>query len=394
MEGKRRAKIVVAPDSYKGSLKSTEAARVMQMAIKMEFPDVEVVRAPMADGGEGTVEVLVESCGGEIKTVQVTGPLGEPVEAYFGVLPDGTAAIEMAAAAGLPLVPPEKRDPTKTTTYGVGELIKAALDEGCRTVIVGVGGSATNDAGAGMAQALGAKLLDKEGKQIGFGGLELLRLERIDLSEMDPRVRETKFIVASDVNNPLYGPEGAAYVYAPQKGATPAQVVELDRALRKFAEVVERDLGKEIADLPGAGAAGGLGAGLVAFLDAELRMGAAVVMEVTRFEEKIEGADLIITGEGKIDSQVKFGKALLAVGRVAQKHGIPVAAIAGQVDEDADVVFEYGITATFSMLQGPTTLEEAMRRQASLLARETQNVVRLFLSAKFPEAVSEGEGQG
>ncbi|HIE09885.1 MAG TPA: glycerate kinase, partial [Armatimonadetes bacterium] len=338
------------------------------------------------------VEVLVESCGGEMRTLQVTGPMGEPVEAFFGVLPDGTAVIEMAAAAGLPLVPPERRDPTRTTTYGVGELIKAALDEGCRTIIVGVGGSATNDAGAGMAQALGAKLLDREGKQIGFGGLELLRLERIDLSGMDPRIKEAKFIVASDVNNPLYGPEGAAYVYAPQKGATPAQVAELDRALRKFAEVVERDLGKEIADLPGAGAAGGLGAGLVAFLDAELRMGAAVVMEVTEFERKIQGADLIITGEGKVDSQVKFGKALLAVGRMGQKHGIPVVAIAGQVDEDAEVVFEYGITATFSMLQGPTTLEEAMRRQATLLARETQNVVRLFLSAKFGRDVSKGKG--
>ncbi len=378
----KKAKIVVAPDSYKGSLTSPEAARIMQMAIKMEFPDVEVIRAPMADGGEGTVEVLVESCGGEIKRAQVTGPLGEPVESFFGVLPDGTGVIEMAAAAGLPLVPPEKRNPMRTTTYGVGELIKAALDEGCRKIIIGIGGSATNDAGAGMAQALGAKLLDAEGKQIGFGGGELLRLEKIDLSEMDPRVKETKFIIASDVNNPLYGPEGAAYVYAPQKGATPAQVVELDRALRKFAEVVERDLDKEIADVPGAGAAGGLGAGLMAFLDAELRMGVAVVMEVTNFEEKVKDADLVITGEGKIDSQVKFGKALLGVARVAQKYGVPVVAIAGQVDEDADVVFDYGITAIFSMLQGPATLEEAMRRTASLLAVETQNVVRLFLSAR------------
>jgi len=258
-------KIVIAPDSFKGSLTALEAANAIEDGFRRVFPEAEIVKVPMADGGEGTVQSLVDATGGRIVKRIVTGPLGDKVEAQFGILGDGkTAVIEMASASGLPLIPPHKRNPMVTTTYGTGELIKAALDMDCRKFIIGIGGSATNDGGGGMAQALGVKLLDKDGNDIPFGGKGLLKLNRIDISTLDPRIAESEIVVACDVDNPLTGPRGAARVYSPQKGATPEMVEILEKALERFAEVVKRDLGKDVKNIPGAGAAGGLGAGLMA----------------------------------------------------------------------------------------------------------------------------------
>jgi glycerate kinase len=370
-------KIVIAPDSFKGSLTALEAANAIEEGLKRVFPGSEILKVPMADGGEGTVQSLVDATGGRIVKKLVTGPLGEKVEAQFGVLGDGrTAVIEMAAASGLPLVPPEKRNPMLTTTYGTGELIKAALEMGCRRFIIGIGGSATNDGGAGMAQALGAKLLDEEDSDIPFGGGGLLKLERIDISTLDPRIAESEIVVACDVDNPLTGPRGAARVYSPQKGATPEMVEILDRALERFARIVKRDLGKDIKDVPGAGAAGGLGAGLMAFLNARLQLGVDIVIEATELEEKVKGADLVITGEGGIDSQTVYGKTPIGVAKVAKKFDIPVIAIAGGISDDASVVYEHGIDALMSIIPRPMSLDEAMAQGAKLLADAAERVAR------------------
>lgn len=372
-------RIVVAPDSFKGSLTALQVAEAVEEGIRRVVPDAEIIKVPMADGGEGTVQSLVDATGGRIVRRKVTGPLGEEVEAQFGILGDGvTAAIEMASASGLPLVPPDKRNPMVTTTYGTGELISAALDMGCRRFIIGIGGSATNDGGAGMAQALGVKLLDGEGRQIPFGGGGLLKLERIDMSGLDPRIRGSKVVVACDVDNPLTGPRGAARVYSPQKGATPEMVELLDRALERFAEVIKRDLGKDVRDVPGAGAAGGLGAGLMAFLDAELRSGVDIVIEAVGLEGKMRGADLVVTGEGEIDSQTVFGKTPIGVAKLAKKFGIPVVAIAGGISDDASVVYRHGIDAMMSIVPGPISLDEAISRGAELVADASERLMRLI----------------
>jgi len=373
-------RVVIAPDSFKGSLTALEVANAVEEGLKRVIPDLEAVKVPMADGGEGTVQSLVDATGGRIIKRTVTGPLGEKVEAEFGILGDGvTAVIEMASASGLPLVPPEKRNPMVTTTYGTGELIKAALDMGCRRFIIGIGGSATNDGGAGMAQALGVKLLDKDGKQIPFGGGGLLKLERIDISTLDPRIKESEIVVACDVDNPLTGPRGAARVYAPQKGATPEMVEILDRALKRFAEIVRRDLGKDVENVPGAGAAGGLGAGLMAFLNAKLRSGVEIVIETVKLEEKMRGADLVITGEGGIDSQTVFGKTPIGVAKTAKKFDLPVIAIAGGISDDASVLYEHGIDAMVSIIPRPMSLEEAISRGAELVADAAERAARLLL---------------
>lgn len=300
-------KIVVAPDSFKGSLTAIEVADGIEQGIREIFPEAEIVKIPMADGGDGTVQCLVNATGGKILREKVIDPLGEEVLASYGILGDKkTAVIEMAEASGLTLVSENKRNPLITTTYGTGQLIRAALNQGCRKMIIGIGGSATNDGGAGMVQALGAKLLDKEEKEIGFGGGELKKISRIDIRHMDKRLSDTKIVVASDVTNPLCGPKGASRVYGPQKGATPEMAVELDKSLAHFAKMIKRDLHKDVKNIPGAGAAGGLGASLMAFLNAELRPGIDIVIEVVRLEEAIKGADLVITGEGKIDSQTIY----------------------------------------------------------------------------------------
>lgn len=370
-------KIVIAPDSFKGSLSAGEVARAIEEGIKKVFPEAEIKKVPLADGGEGTMRVLVQATGGKIKTAGVTGPLGEKIKANYGILGDGkTAVIEMAAASGLTLIPPKKMDPSKTTTYGTGELIKTALKKGYRNFIVGIGGSATIDGGAGMAQALGIKLLDEDGKDIGFGGGELKKLKRIDISHLDPRIKKSRIIIASDVNNLLYGKKGAAKIYGPQKGATPKIVKELDEALKHFSEILKRDLNKDVADIPGAGAAGGLGAGFMAFLGAELKSGADIVMEITGLEKEIADADLVITGEGKMDGQTLYGKVPYGVAKLAKKHKKKLIAICGTLGEGAEVLYQHGFNAIFPIRKNSMSLKESMRRARELVSETTEKAMR------------------
>ncbi|HEX77556.1 MAG TPA: glycerate kinase [Dehalococcoidia bacterium] len=377
-------KIVVAPQAYKGNLTALEVAQAIERGIRAVAPEAEVVLVPMADGGEGTVQALVDATGGRFISTQVTDPMGKPVLAAWGLLGDGlTAVIEMSAASGLPLVPPEKRNPLVATTYGTGELILAAVAAGCRKLIIGIGGSATNDGGAGMAQALGARLLDAEGKQLPWGGAALAYLDHIDITAMEPRLRECQVVVACDVANPLCGPQGASAVYGPQKGATPEMVTQLDAALAHYADIIERDLGIDIRDLPGAGAAGGLGAGLVAFLKAELRPGIDIVCEAIGLTEKLRDADLVFTGEGRLDGQTIFGKSACGVAQRAKAFGLPVIAIAGEVAPDCKATYEHGIDVALSIAPGPISLERAMAEAKSLTSEAAERAMRLFLlSAK------------
>ena len=378
-------KILIAPDSYKGSLTALEVATAIEEGIRRVFPQAEVRKVPMADGGEGTVQSLIDATGGEIVKKEVIGPLGGEVMAFYGILGNKkTAVVEMAAASGLPLVPPEKRDPSRTTTYGTGELIKDALEKGCRNFIVGIGGSATTDGGAGMAQALGAKLLDKEGREIGFGGGNLIKLDRIDVSNLDGEIRESTVTVASDVENPLCGEQGAARVYSPQKGATPEMVEELERALEHFAKIILHDLGKDVRDVPGAGAAGGLGAGLIAFLGAELRAGIDIVMETVQLEKKLSDVDLVITGEGKMDKQTIYGKTPFGVAKLAKKYKKPVMGICGTLGEGAEVLYEHGFHAILPNLKAPMSLEQAMKETRQLTVEAAERAMRILKIGHFP----------
>lgn len=378
-------RIVIAPDSFKGCLTALEVCEAAAAGIERIDPEIETAQVPMADGGEGTVQSLVDATGGTLVTESVTGPLGESVEATYGLLGDDeTAVIEMAAASGLPLVPDEKRDPLVTTTWGTGELIRSALDEGRRKLIVGIGGSATTDAGAGMAAALGVRLLDEGGEPIGHGGAELGRLATIEMADADPRLDEAEIRVACDVDNPLYGERGAAHVYGPQKGASPEDVEALDRNLRRFADVVQRDLGLDVRDIPGAGAAGGLGAGLVAFCGATLEPGVEIVIEAVDLPGAMRGADLCITGEGAIDASTAYGKTPAGVASVAMRENVPVIAIAGGVAFDAVSLHERGFHALASILTGPMALSEAMEpERASAMIRFTaEQMVRCFLAGR------------
>ncbi|HAW60533.1 MAG TPA: glycerate kinase [Actinobacteria bacterium] len=367
-------KILIAPDKFKGSLGAKEVALAIEKGVERVLPRAETILCPMADGGEGTVETLVSATGGEIVPVRATGPLGKPVDAYFGILlrthnlPTATCVIEMAAASGLRLTPESKRNPMLTTTYGTGELIRAALDHGCREIIIGIGDSATNDGGMGMAQALGARFFDGAGKELGLGRGELLRkIAKIDVSGLDPRLGGTEIIVASDVDNPLCGPHGAAHVFAPQKGATPGMVEELDEGLAHYAEIIQRDLGKNIGDIPGSGAAGGLGAGLIAFLNARIRSGVELIIETVGLEARMRGADLVITGEGKMDIQTIRGKTPIGVAGLAAGMGIPTIAIVGQVGDGVEAVYDRGITEVFPLMDVASSLEEAMNNTAKLI---------------------------
>jgi len=376
-------KIVVAPDSFKGSLTAIEVSDAIEQGIREIFPEAEIVKIPMADGGDGTVQCLVNTTGGKILREKVTGPLGDEVLAHYGILGDKkTAVIEMAEASGLTLVPENKRNPLITTTYGTGQLIKAALDQGCRKMIIGIGGSATNDGGAGMVQALGVKLLDQEGEEIGFGGRELKKIYQIDISYLDNRISDTKVLVASDVINPLCGPKGASRIYGPQKGATPEVIEELDESLAYFAEIIKRDLNKDVKDIPGAGAAGGLGASLIAFLDAELRPGIEIIIEVVKLEQAIKDADLVITGEGKIDSQTIYGKAPIGVAKIAKKYNIPVIAVAAIIGDDADIVHQYGISSLISVTGQPMRLEESVPNKVALIKNSIKQSMRTIKAGK------------
>ncbi len=372
-------KVVIAPDSFKGSLTAGEVSKNIAKGIKRVFGDAEIISVPMADGGEGTVCSLVESTNGQIIRTRVKGPLMKEVEAFYGILGDGaTAVIEMAAASGLPLLREEERDPMKTTTYGTGELIRHALDKGCRRIIIGIGGSATNDGGAGMIEALGARLLDADGNELEYGGGSLGKLQELDLSNMDKRLGECTIVAACDVDNPLTGPRGASRVFGPQKGADDKMVELLDSNLEHYAEIVLKHTGISIKDRPGAGAAGGLGGGLMAFLGAELRRGVDIVIEAARLEEKLAGADLAITGEGRMDYQTQFGKTPFGVAQTARKHGIPVVAIVGSVGHNAEVLYDMGFSGILSIINRPMTLEEALAESPQLLQKAAENVMRMY----------------
>lgn len=372
-------KIVIAPDSFKESLSALEAANAIERGFKAIFPDAQYKKMPMADGGEGTVQSLVDATQGSIIQRTVTGPLEEPVNAFFGLMGDGkTAVIEMAAASGLHLVPSEKRNPLLTSTRGTGELIAAAMDTGVQHIIIGIGGSATNDAGAGMIQALGGKLLDKNGRETGPGGGSLAELSAIDMSNLDSRLRDVHIQVACDVDNPLTGPRGASAIFGPQKGATPEMVQLLDRNLGHFADVVEHALGKPFRDIEGAGAAGGIGGSLLAFLNADLKRGIDIVLEAVNFENEVKSADLVITGEGRIDSQTIYGKTPIGVAKAAKKHGIPVIGLAGSLSDDSHIVHEHGIDVLFSIVPGVITLPDALKKAAIYMENTARNIAAMM----------------
>jgi glycerate kinase len=375
-------KIIIAPDSYKGSLTSMEVARAVEKGIRRVLPKARCTSVPMADGGEGTVQSLVDATGGRFIRKRVKGPAGKPVTARYGMLADGeTAVIEMAEASGLPLVSGRSRNPLRTTTFGTGQLMVDAMNKGARRIIIGIGGSATTDGGAGMAQALGVRFRDRRGNIIrgaAAGGM-LDRIAGIDMSGRHEAVERTTITVACDVDNPLYGKRGAAHVFGPQKGATPAAVKKLDANLRHFGDVIKRSLGRDVAKLKGAGAAGGLGAGLMAFAGAELRSGIDIVVEAVRLERHVKTADLVITGEGQVDFQTAYGKTPAGVARVARRYKVPVVAIGGGLADDARDVFKHGIDGIEAAVARPMTLDEAVDSSKDMIANAAERVMRLIV---------------
>lgn len=372
--------IVIAPDSFKGSLTAKEVADAIEKGIHKAYSHIKIEKVPMADGGEGTVQSLVDATNGKIISTKVFDPLMKKIDSFYGILGDNkTAVIEMSAASGLPLLSKEKRNPLITTTYGTGELLLHALDQGCRNFIIGIGGSATNDGGFGMMKALGVKFLDSGRNDIGFGGGALEKLRLIDTSGLDKRLNGCSITVACDVNNPLYGPKGASSIFAPQKGATQEMVSLLDSNLNHYSNIIENQLGISIGDIPGSGAAGGLGGGLVAFLNAQLKKGIDIVIETTNLEDYICNADLVITGEGNIDYQTQYGKTPYGVAKIAKKHNIPVIAIAGGIGEGANILYEEGFHSIFSITDKPMTLEEAMENGSQLLEDTAERVIRTTL---------------
>lgn len=378
-------RVLIAMDSFKGSISSIDGSVAISLGIRDIYPDAEIITLPLADGGEGTVEALVQATNGQLISKEVTGPLNEKVDAVYGILGDRkTAVIEVAAACGLPLVPSDKRNPLVTTTYGVGELIYDAVDRGCREFVIGLGGSATNDAGVGMLQALGITFLDRHNKEITLGGRELINIKSVDVTSVLPELKDCTFKVACDVNNPLYGPTGASHIFSPQKGATVEMIKELDKGLKNFAEVVLLELGTDIHNIAGAGAAGGLGAAFAGFLQAKLQSGIELVLEITETEKNMQGVDFVITGEGRLDGQTSMGKAPLGVAQLARKYEIPVLALAGGINEETAILNELGVTSYFSVVNAPMTLEEAMNPKVTYQnLRSTSNqLFRLVKAAK------------
>lgn len=375
-------KILVAADSFKGSLSSAELADSIEAGIQKVYPDAEVVKVPVADGGEGTVQALVDGTNGVYRTIKAWGPLMSPVTALYGITGDGkTAVIEMASASGLPLVPAADRNPMKTTTYGTGELIKDALEKGCREFLIGIGGSATNDCGMGMMQALGMKFFDVNGVETGVGGESLGKTVSIDDSGLIPEAKDAKFLIACDVDNPLYGENGAAHVYGRQKGADDRMILALDEGLKHFSSVVEKKYLFDMNSLPGAGAAGGLGGAFAAFLKGELKPGIDIILEKTGLKEKMTGADFVITGEGRIDFQTVMGKTPIGVSKMAARQNIPVIAIAGAVADDAGIVHDHGINSLFSIMNYPISLDDAMEPERSRIFVE-KNIEEIFRLVK------------
>ncbi len=369
-------KVLISADSYKGSLESVEVAQGIQKGVERVFPDAEFQVVSVADGGEGTVDSILAKLQGKQAYVLVKNPLGEIVNARYGILKDGTAAIEMAAASGLPLIQTEELDIMRATTYGTGELIKAALDEGCRKIYIGIGGSATNDAGIGMAQALGASFKDDKGQEIGFGGGEVERIKTVDLSGMDKRLEETEIIVMCDVTNPLYGPEGAANIYGRQKGATDELIKQLDKGMEHIADLMCTTSGIDVRWEKGAGAAGGLGWGLVVFTKAKLQRGIDSILELTGFEEKCRWADIVITGEGKIDSQSVCGKVIDGMATITQKHNKPLLAVVGCIDDDYAEIYNAGVGTVEACVARPMNVEYAMNETKEYLPNAAERVMR------------------
>lgn len=374
---------VLAPDSFKESMTAKEVCVAMEKGLRRVYPSANYIHVPMADGGEGTVQSLVDASGGQLFELEVMGPLGQPVKAKYGILGDGTtAAIEMASASGIHYVTKDTKNPLITTTYGTGELIRACMDKGIKKIIIGIGGSATNDGGTGMAEALGAKFLDAEGNMLPRGGGSLDQLARIDLSSLDARLQEVDLIVACDVTNPLCGETGASHVFGPQKGATPEMVLHLDAALGHYADIVKQQLGKDVKDVPGAGAAGGLGAGLLIFTQAVLQKGIEIIIEYTGLKQKVAEADLVFTGEGGIDFQTKFGKTPYGVAKAAKEEGKKVIAIAGYIGEGIDTLYAEGIDAVFGIVPGAAELDKLLAEGPVNVERTCENIARVL---KFNE---------
>lgn len=375
-------KIVIAPDSFKESLSAPEVAAAIARGWQQVFPDAECLLRPMADGGEGTVDALLAAVGGERRECEVRGPMGAPVKAHWGWLGQGTAVIEMAAASGLHWVACEQRDARLASSFGTGELIREALDAGATRIILGLGGSATNDAGSGLLQALGMRFLDDRGDELAPGGAALANLDQLDLSGLDARLLEVQIEVAADVDNPLCGPRGASAVFGPQKGATPEQVAELDMALGRFARIAAATLGEDHAEFPGVGAAGGLGFAARAFLKASFRPGIELVAELSGLAAAVEHADLVITGEGRMDAQTLHGKTPVGVARVARAAGVPVIALSGSLGDNYQALYEAGIEAAFSLAPGPLSLEQAMAGAAGELQARATDIARLWRLAR------------
>ena len=373
-------KIVIAPQGFKGGISGLEAARAIARGVLKAVPDAETVLLPVADGGDGTLHALVDATGGEIFTSTVTGPINQQVEAQWGVMGDGrTAVIEMARASGLAMVPPRRRNPKVTTTLGTGQLLKEASERGFKRVIVGLGGSATNDGGAGMATSLGVRFLDSYGNALPPGGAALARLDRIDVTGLLESISGVEIIAATDVTNPLCGPTGASEIFGPQKGASQEVVAELDAALLNFAKVVKRDTGCDVLDVPGAGAAGGLGAGLMAFAGAKIQSGIDMVCQVLDFDSHLAGADLVITGEGRADRSTVFDKAPVGVARHAQAHGVPTVLLAGSLGEGHEELYDHGVASILCISDGTMSFQQALSRTGAMLEGTAERAVRLFL---------------
>ncbi|MEE4705025.1 glycerate kinase [Pseudomonas alliivorans] len=372
-------KIVIAPDSFKDSLSAQAVANAIASGLAEVWPDAELIKCPMADGGEGTIEALLDACKGQWMSAQVSGPLGDRLEAHWGWLAQSrTAIIEMAMASGLQLLTLTQRDACQTSTAGTGQLISAALDAGAQRVILAIGGSATNDGGSGMISALGARFLDRDDRPLPGGGLALADLARIDLSGLDPRLAGVRVEIAADVDNPLCGPNGASHIFGPQKGASPDQVLALDAALAHFADHSARTLGHDLRDSPGSGAAGGMGFAAKAYLNASFRAGVEVVADLTGLEQALRGADLVITGEGRFDAQTLRGKTPLGVARVAQRQQVPVIVLAGTLGEGYEQLYQHGISAAFALTSGPMDLEKACREAPRLLHERARDVARVW----------------
>jgi glycerate kinase len=372
-------KVVIAPNSFKESLTAIEVAEYLKLGFLKGLPTAKIICLPIADGGDGTLDALLASCAGKLKEHQVEDPLGDTINAQWGLIDEGkTAIIEMARASGLRLVPNKKRNPLLTSSYGTGQLIRAALDSQVEKIIVGIGGSATVDGGMGMLSALGVRFLDEQGKLLKGSGGELGEIQDIDCSGLHPGISQVVFQVASDVISPLTGPQGAAMVFGPQKGATPSIVKLLEKNMQHYALKIKHCLAKDVSHIPGAGAAGGMGAALISFLGAEFKYGIDLVLKTSRFQEQLQGAALVITGEGRLDSQTAAGKAPMGVARLAQAAGIPVIGVAGEVAPSAYILLEQGFSALFSLVNGPITLKAAIYNTPGLLKNLGEQIARII----------------